>query len=75
MRLTRAWIVLTVAATIVAFDAATGDVLWTEQVGFSQASGTTVSNGRLFVTHGFQFLQIIQAAPGMEGGLRVYGFK
>ena len=61
--------------TLRAFDAETGDVLWTDNVGFSQASGTTVSDGRLFVTHGFQFLQIVQAAPGMEGGLRVYGIE
>jgi len=58
-----------------AFNAENGDVLWTEQVGFSQASGTTVSNGRLFVTHGFQFIRIVMAPPGMEGGIQVYGLK
>lgn len=58
-----------------AFNAENGDVLWTDQVGFSQASGTTVSNGRLFITHGFQFIQIVMAPPGMEGGIRVYGIK
>lgn len=42
---------------------------------FAQSTQTYEEAFRFFVTHGFQFLQIIQAAPGMEGGLRVYRLK
>ncbi len=55
-----------------AYDADTGDVLWEDQVGATLASGQVISDGRLFVTHGFSFLGITGGAPGAEGGLRVY---
>jgi len=55
-----------------AYDADSGDVLWEDQVGATLASGQVISDGRLFVTHGFSFLGITGGAPGAEGGLRVY---
>ena len=55
-----------------AYDATNGNMLWQDQVGVTLASGQTVSNGRLFVTHGFSFIGITGGAPGEEGGIRVY---
>lgn len=56
-----------------AYDADTGEELWARQIGTSLASGQTISDGRLFVTHGFSFIGITGNAPGMEGGIQAYG--
>ena len=60
-----------------AYDAANGDVLWEDQAGARAAAGQSISNGRLFVAHGFTFFaqEDRQNQPGYVGGLRVYGLE
>ena len=55
-----------------AFDARDGTELWSDQAGATLASGQVVYDGRLLVTHGFQFIGIEGNPTGFRGGLRVY---
>jgi hypothetical protein len=50
-------------------------VLWEDQVGARAAAGQSISDGRLFVAHGFTFFtpESRENQPGYMGGLRVYG--
>ncbi|MGB5810371.1 MAG: PQQ-binding-like beta-propeller repeat protein [Polyangiales bacterium] len=61
-------------ARLRAHDARNGAVLWSDRVSERMASGQVVSNGLLFVTHGFTFFGTSRPdLPGYVGGLRVYG--
>ena len=55
-------------------DADIGAVLWEDQAGARAAAGPTISDGRLFIAHGFTFFaaEDRENQPGYMGGLRVY---
>ena len=59
-----------VDGTIHAFDAESGDELWAHQVSDSLASGSSVVDGTLFVSHGFRFFT---ASGELEGGVTAFG--
>lgn len=59
-----------VDGTIHAFDAESGSELWSQQVSDSLASGSSLVNGTLYVSHGFRFFT---GSGDIEGGVVAFG--
>jgi polyvinyl alcohol dehydrogenase (cytochrome) len=61
----------TTDGTVHAYDAGSGDELWSDKAGALMASGPSVAEGMLFVTHGFTFFKT--GGGIIDGGLVAYG--
>lgn len=59
-----------VDGTMHALDAASGDALWSQKVSDSLASGSSLVNGTLYVSHGFRFFT---GSGDIEGGVVALG--